>query len=115
MDIPFVELPFGNKRVNVSVKECHITLYDRYLIYKIIANYSSVDNPEVVLKDYKCNNSRVWMRQDIAMVEMFKDNNHGTWAVGIKFIGTDGPEWDFENVTPAKELYQSLTEYFVNR
>lgn len=114
VELPFIELPKDNRRINVSCKECFLMLFDKYVTYKVICNYSSVNNDEGILKDYKCNNNRVWMRSDITLVEMFKDNGHDTWAVGLKFCG-EGPEWDFNEVSNAKELYNKLMDYFITR
>lgn len=113
IDLPFIALAEG-KRDNPSLKEAYLTLFEKHITYKIIANYDSNSNPEEVSKSYKCNNRRGWMRSDITQVEMFKDNGHNTWAVGIKF-GDDGPEWDFIEPDEARKLYETLLEYMVTR
>lgn len=114
IDVPFIELPTGGKRVRPSCKEAYLQLFDKYITYKIIANYESTSNPEEVLKPHKCNNRKTWMRSTISEVEMFKDNGHDTWVVGIKF-GNDGPEWDFIDPDEARELYTKLQQYMITQ
>ena len=117
LEVPFIELPTDGKRVKPVSKEAFLTLFNTHITYKIIANYKSTSNAEEILKDYKCNNRRVWMRADIGTVEMFKDNLHDTWAVRIEFKGCadNGPEWDFNDPGEAKKLYEALFDYFVTR
>lgn len=117
VNIPFIELVVDQRRVSPVCKEAYLMLYEKYLQYKIVANYSSVDNAEGVLTQYKCNNRKTWLREDIGCVEMFKDNKHDTWAVHIEFkaCSDSGPEWDFINAADAKVLYDTLVEYFISR
>lgn len=114
IDVPFIPLA-ENKRVNPACKEAYLTLHEKYIQYKIIANYSSDSNPEGLLKEYKCNARTTYRREDICVVEIFKDNKHNTWAVGFKMKGVDTPEWDFDSYDKAKELYDILTEYMISK
>lgn len=115
IDVPFIELPNNEKRVRPVCKEAYLLLHKYHLIYKIIANYESADNTEGVLKPYKCNNRGTYLKSDLCLVEKFKDNVHDTWAVGIKFRGAGGLEWDFRDSVDAIKLYDTLQEYFITR
>ena len=111
--VPFIELktPTQNKRLNPVVKEAYLLLFEKFIRYKIIANYDTDENDEAIVKSYKCHNRITYMRDDLVAITFFKDQRFSTYAVGLRFKNMDGPEWDFDNSADAIALYDILDEY----
>lgn len=109
-DVPFLSL---NNRDVTEMKECYIVLFDRFMVYKCVANYISKDNELELEREYRSNYRTSRARAHITNVEMYFHNVEDKWLVSVDFLGKDPLGWYFESPKAAKKLYEILQNYWV--
>lgn len=113
IDLPFLDLV---ERKVIGVTDCYVTLFDTYLQYKNIAEYSSSDNDEGISKEYKSNFRWTRPRSSLVDVEMYYQNPEEKWVVSVEFKGVnDNVGWHFTSPKEALKVYNQLSDYLIKR
>lgn len=114
LNIPFIDIK--SCRRNSVLKEGYLLLEEKFIEYKIVADYESNDNPEAIWKEMTSNYRWTRPRETISEVEMYFDNTDSVWCVDMDFVGVDkGNTWAFNFPKEALAFYNTLREYFVTR
>lgn len=113
INVPLAEML---DRKECVVKEGYLILYEKYIVYKMVADYLSKDEDTDTWKEMKGNFRWTRMRADIAEVSMSYDNKEDLYYVtlqsGIEDVFTS---WFYKSPKEALKLYNQLHEYFISR
>jgi hypothetical protein len=105
-------------RRNVILSECHLTLYEKHVEYKCVAEYESDERNdfEGVWTNTKSNYRWTRRRSDMSQLDMYYDNPADQWMVSIEFSGVSDPTgWLHDSPKDALKLYNQLREYMLHR
>lgn len=113
IDLPFLEL---TDRRNTVVIKSYIELFDTYLQYMNVADYSLLNLESQLWEDVKSNYRWTRRRSEISNVDMFFDNKESKWAVTLDFK-TSGQSvaWYFESQKDSLFVYNNLSHYLINQ
>jgi len=112
-----IELPFidTTTRKDIKRKECYLMLYDTYLTYKVVADYSTKNSDTEMWELVKSNYRWTRKKSAIADVSMYYDNPEDKWLVCIDFHGiSDSMCFAFDLGKEAQSIYNQLAEYHIS-
>jgi hypothetical protein len=113
IDTPLCEL---STRKDIVRKEAYLILSERFIFYKVVADYSTKEEEDIQWKEKKSNYRWRRKRSDITSVEMFYDNPEDKYVVSIDFNGVaDTSYYFFEDAKECLKLYNSLDKYFIEQ
>ena len=111
-----IELPLTDTstRKDTIRKECYLILYDTYLTYKVVADYST-KNPDTEMWEPIKSNYRWTRKKDtIADVSMYYDNPEDKWVIYIEFHGiSDAISFAFDLGKDAQIIYNQIVNYYI--
>lgn len=117
------EMPLINlsKRNVTEVKECYLVLFDKFMTYKVVADYELAEDNDLTdsldWKPMKANYRWTRMRKDIVDVSMFYDNTEKKYGVSMSFSGGSVPDssWYYDKGKEAKKIHDVLQNYLITR
>lgn len=113
IDVPLAEML---DRKECIVKEGYLMLYEKYILYKMVANYLGKDEDKEMWEKKKGNFRWTRLRADIAEVNMNWDNKEELWYVTLSFtVGDLFTAWFYKDPKDALKLYNQLQDYFISR
>ena len=111
IDLPFISTL---KRAVISCKECYLLLFDTYLQYKIVAEYTEEDEDTGLPVNCKSNYRWTRLKSSLVDVDMYRNRKDGMYSVDIEFNGVNGTTgWVFESPEDALKVYNQLVQYFI--
>lgn len=112
IDLPFIST---TKRTVNSVKECYLLLFDTYLQYKIVAEYTEEDDDTGIPTVCKSNYRWTRLKSSLVDVDMYRDRKENKYSVDIEFNGINGPVgWLFNSPEEALSIYNQLVQYLIS-
>jgi len=111
IDLPLLDY---SKRRDTVLKECHMTLYKEYMMYKVVAEYEELNTDTEMWSPVKANHRYTRRRASLSGVDMFFSNREMLWSIDIEFLGVaEATGWLFTDPKQALAVYNQLHRYMV--